>query len=106
MAGRTAAYELAFPRPDLRIARSGTTVVLNWTNSQRRPRLSAICDSQPVSIVHFTPGCNVNAPGKFSGSHRTDLFAGDSYMGSIPTAFWAMTIRIVFPKRKKALRMA
>ena len=55
---------------------------------------------------HFTPGCNVIAPGKFWGSHRTDHFASDSFMGPIPTAFWVMTIRIVFPKRKKVLRMA
>jgi hypothetical protein len=33
MAGTTGAYELAFPRPDLRIARSGSTVILSWTNS-------------------------------------------------------------------------
>jgi photosystem II stability/assembly factor-like uncharacterized protein len=33
MAGTTGAYELAFPRPDLRIARSGSTLILSWTNS-------------------------------------------------------------------------
>lgn len=58
MAGTTGAYELAFPRPDLRIVRSGSTVVLSWTNStytlQAAPNTSGTFTNIPGATSPYT----------------------------------------------------
>ena len=58
MAGTTGAYELAFPRPNLNIVRSGNSVVLSWTNStytlQAAPNTTGAYTNIPGATSPFT----------------------------------------------------
>jgi photosystem II stability/assembly factor-like uncharacterized protein len=58
MSGTTGAYELAFPRPDLRIARSGSSVILSWTNStyklQAAPSTTGTFTNIPAATSPYT----------------------------------------------------
>jgi photosystem II stability/assembly factor-like uncharacterized protein len=55
MSGTTGGYELAFPRPALRIVRSGSSVVVIWTNS-----------TYALQAAAGIPGAFTNIPGATS----------------------------------------
>jgi len=58
MAGTTGAYELAFPRPPLGIVRSGSKLVLSWTNStyvlQAAPNVTGNFTNVPGATSPYT----------------------------------------------------
>jgi photosystem II stability/assembly factor-like uncharacterized protein len=58
MAGTAGAFELAFPRPELRIVRSGSSVILSWTNStfslQAAPNGSGAFTNIPGATSPYT----------------------------------------------------
>jgi len=58
MSGTTGAYELAFPRPNLQIVRSGNAAVLSWTNSaytlQAAPTITGTFTNIPGATSPYT----------------------------------------------------